>query len=97
VITVAAPTTAATTDFPAGYTAHHTYAELRADLKRMASAHPDILSLRRMGRSFEGLKLFIVKISDNVATGEAEPEVYVDGGIHAHEHLSMEQALALIL
>ncbi len=95
-ISVAAPTAASTTDFPAGYSAHHTYAELRADLTRMASAHPDILSLRSMGRSFEGRKLFIVKISDSVVADENEPEVYVDGGIHGHEHLSTEQALALI-
>jgi hypothetical protein len=37
-----------------------------------------------------------VQISDNVTTDETEPEVYVDGGIHAHEHISTEQAIALI-
>ena len=56
-IAVAAPAAAATTDFPPGYTAHHTHAELRADLKQIASAHPDIISLHSMGRSFEGRKL----------------------------------------
>lgn len=40
--------------------------------------------------------MFVLKISDNVAIDESEPEVYVDGGIHGHEHLSTEQTLALI-
>jgi carboxypeptidase T len=57
---------------------------------------PGIVRLTSMGRSYEGRKLFIVKISDNVAVDESEREVYVDGGIHAHEHISTEQALALI-
>lgn len=87
---------ATTSDFPVGYTAHHTYAELRAELRAIAEAHPDIIALSSIGRSYEGRKLFIVKISDNITSDEPEPEVYVDGGIHAHEHLSTEQALALI-
>jgi len=92
----ATPAHATSADFPAGYTAHHTYPELHAELKQVAAAHPDIVSLRSMGRSYEGRKLFIVKISDNVSTDEIEPEVYVDGGIHGHEHLSTEQALELV-
>jgi hypothetical protein len=87
---------AAASDYPAGYRAHHTYAELRAELREIAGAYPGIVSLRSLGRSYEGRKLFVLKISDNVATDESEPEVYVDGGIHGHEHLSTEQALALI-
>jgi carboxypeptidase T len=90
------PAAAAADDFPDGYRAQHTYAEVRAELRQAASTHPNIVSLRSMGRSYEGRKLFIVKISDNVAADEDEPEVYVDGGIHAHEHLATEQALALI-
>lgn len=89
-------TMAISADFPAAYQAHHTYAELEAALRVLAAAHPAIVQLGSMGRSYEGRKLFIVKISDNVASDEPEPEVYVDGGIHAHEHLSTEQALALI-
>ncbi len=87
---------AAPADFPDGFRAHHTYAELRNELQELAAAHPSIVSLRSIGRSFEGRKLLAVKISDSAATDENEPEVYVDGGIHGHEHASTEQALALI-
>ncbi len=65
-----AATAAAAADFPPGYTAHHTYTELRDELKSIAASHPSILRLSSMGKSFEGRKLFIVKISDNVATDE---------------------------
>lgn len=95
-IAVRPPPALAASDFPAGYRAHHTFAELRAELKAIAAAHPQIVRLAGLGRSYEGRKLFMVKISDRVATDEAEPEVYVDGGIHGREHLSTEQALALI-
>ncbi len=87
---------AAPADFPDGFRAHHTYAELRAELQGVAAAHPSIVSLRSIGRTFEGRKLLAVKISDAVKVDESEPEVYVDGGIHGHEHASTEQALALI-
>ena len=87
---------AAADDFPVGYRAHHTFAELRTELRSIAEAHPAIARLTSLGRSHEGRKLFVLKISDNVALDEPEPEVYVDGGIHGQEHLSTEQALALI-
>ena len=49
-----------------------------------------------MGRSYEGRELWMLKISDNVATDESEPEVLITGLTHAREHLTVEQALAVI-
>lgn len=89
-------TISATADFPPGYAAHHTYAEARATLRDLAATHPAIVQLSNIGRSHEGRKLFVVKISDNARREEPEPEVYIDGGIHGHEHLSTEQTLAVI-
>jgi hypothetical protein len=37
-----------------------------------------------------------VKISDNVGTDEAEPEVLYDANHHAREHLTVEMALYLL-
>jgi putative cell wall-binding protein len=48
-----------------------------------------------IGRSHEGRELWIAKVSDNVGTDEAEPEVLLDGGHHGREHLSVEMALAV--
>ena len=37
-----------------------------------------------------------MKISDNVATDEAEPEVLYEGGHHADEHMGVEMALKIM-
>jgi len=83
-------------DWPEGYQLNHTYTEVRAELKQLAAEHPDIVRLRSIGRSYERRKLWVVKISDHAAADEPEPEVYVQGGLHANEHTGTEQSMALI-
>ena len=53
-------------------------------------------SISSIGKSYQGRDLWVAKVSDNVATDEAEPEVLFDSLHHAREHLSLEQALALL-
>lgn len=86
----------AASDFPPGYEAYHTHDELTAELRAIAAAHPDIAALSVVGRSYQGRPIWVLKISDNVAADEPEPEVLVDGLIHGREHLSVEQSLAAI-
>ena len=45
----------------------------------IAAAHPDIASSARIGKSYQGRELWMLKISDNVAVDEAEPEVLFTG------------------
>ena len=49
-----------------------------------------------LGTSYQGRELWAVKISDNVDTDEAEPEVLFTAGQHAREHLTVEMALYLL-
>jgi hypothetical protein len=49
-----------------------------------------------IGQSFEGRDIWAVKISDNVATDEDEPEVLSESGMHAREHITVEMALYTI-
>ena len=95
-LTVALPALAGTHDFPKGDEAYHTYPELTDELHAIAAAHPDIASLRSIGKSYQGRELWMLKISDHVAVDENEPEVLITGLTHAREHLTVEQALALI-
>ena len=88
--------TAAASDFPVGYRDYHTYAELTTELHAIAAAHPAITSLSSIGRSYRGSQLWLLKISDNAAIDENEPEVLVTGLTHAREHLTVEQSLAFI-
>jgi hypothetical protein len=92
----ATPASAATADFPAGFEGYHTYAEVAADSAAVAAAHPDIVSRFSIGKSYQGRDLWAVKISDNVAVDEYEPEVLYDGGHHSDEHMGVEMTLRIM-
>jgi carboxypeptidase T len=62
----------------------------------VANAHPSIVERRSIGLSHEGRTVYALKVSDNVATDEAEPEVMFTANQHAREHLTVEMALYLL-
>ncbi len=82
--------------FPSADSGYHTYSELTAAIRAVESAYPGLVRISSIGRSHEGRELWMAKVSDNVATDEAEPEVLLDGGHHGREHLSVEMALAVL-
>jgi carboxypeptidase T len=86
----------AASDFPSGWTAYHTYAEMSAEVAAVAAAHPDIVRRFSIGKSYQGRQLWAAKISDNVATDEAEPEVLFDGLHHSDEHMGLEMTLRIL-
>ncbi|MFD0276458.1 M14 family metallopeptidase [Kitasatospora sp. NPDC127111] len=83
-------------DFPPADSGYHNYAEAAADIDAVVAAHPDIMSKRVIGTSYEGRPIVAVKISDNVGTDENEPEVLFTAHQHAREHLTVEMALYLL-
>jgi carboxypeptidase T len=87
---------AAAADFPAGDEGYHTYDEMVAALQQAASAHPDITALSSIGKSYEGRDIPIIKISDNAAADEDEPEVLFTCNMHAREHLTTEMCLHIV-
>ncbi len=64
-----------TQDFPSGYAGYHNYAEMTAELQQTVRDHPNLASLRSIGKSFQNRDIHAIKISDNAATDESEPEV----------------------
>jgi hypothetical protein len=90
----AAPTNAA--DFPSYDSKYHNYAEMVAEIQAAQAAHPDIVAVRSIGKSYQGRTIWAAKVSDNVAVDQPEPEVFFDSLTHAREHLSLEQSLALL-
>ena len=82
-----APASAAA-DFPNGDAGYHNDAEMRAQIDATVAAYPAIAARTVIGTSHEGRELWAVKISDNVATDESEPEVLFDGLHHGDEHMS---------
>jgi carboxypeptidase T len=86
---------AAAENFPAKDSRYHTYAEMTAEIHDVAAAHPDIVKVFSIGKSYQGRDIWAAKVSDHVDTDENEPEILFDALHHAREHLTVEQALDL--
>lgn len=83
-------------DFPSADSKYHNYAEMNAEINAAIAKYPNIISKRVIGKSYQGRDIIAVKISDNVGSDEAEPEVLFTHHQHAREHLTVEMALYLI-
>ncbi len=79
-----------------GREAYHTYESLGAELQQIAADHPDIAQLTSIGRSVQGREIWMMKISDNVAIDEPEPESKFTATIHGNEPVGMELCVYLI-
>jgi hypothetical protein len=93
--TLAAPAIAAGADFPPYDSRYHSFAELGTEIHDVEAAHPDIVDVFSIGKSYEGREIWAAKVSDNVGDDEDEPEVLFDALHHAREHFTVEQALYL--
>jgi PKD repeat protein len=77
------------------WTTYHSYQgsnSLVTELQRLASEFPEIAQLSSMGQTHQGRELWALKISDNVADDEDEPEMLMDGGFHGDEWIGSETA-----
>jgi hypothetical protein len=74
---------------------YHTYAEMETELNALAAAYPSLTHIDTMGTSIEGRVIRAIKISDNAAINESEPEVFIMGNNHARELMSVEVPLLL--
>jgi len=82
--------------FPPADSGYHDYAEMTAEINKIVADHPTIArKIVLPTKSFEGRDIIVLKISDNVATDENEPEVLYNAHQHAREHLTVEMALFL--
>ena len=80
-------------DFPSADSAYHNYAEMTSEINSLVAAHPQIAQQTTIGQSYQGRNIVAVKVSDNVAADENEPEVLLTYHQHAREHLTVEMAL----
>src|SRR5579862_1376307 len=87
---------AETQQFPAGYTAYHTYTELCEAIVAAARAHPAISRLFSIGTSDKGRQIWAMEISTHLTDGTHPPGVLFDGLTHGLEHLSLEMPLAIM-
>ncbi len=80
----------------------HSYNEILNELQQVVSDHPDIAELHDIGDSYmkqignDGYDIWALKLSDNVAVDETEPEVLYIANMHAREIITPEILLYFI-
>lgn len=67
-----------------------TYDELTAELLDWATHFPDLIHLESLGQSWDGREIWAVKVSDNPALPEDEPNVLFIGAMHSRELITVE-------
>ncbi|WP_419999915.1 M14 family metallopeptidase [Streptomyces boninensis] len=83
-------------DFPPADSRYHNYAEMNTEINQRLQQYPNIMRRQVIGKSYQGRDIVAIKVSDNVATDENEPEVLFTHHQHAREHLTVEMALYLL-
>ena len=75
--------------------AYHTYDTLTQELQSLAAQYPQLAKLESCGKSVQNRELWVLKISDNVAVDETEPEVKYISTMHGDEVVGMEMLVYL--
>ncbi len=87
-ITIIAEQTIHLEDLKTTQSGYHTFEEYVAGMNDWTGEYPGLVTMSSIGETYEGRQLWMIKISDNAATNEDEPEVLVLGLQHAREWLS---------
>ncbi len=73
---------------------YKTLSEINSYVDGIIADHPTIVSAKQIiGQSIEGRDIYVVKISDNPAINESEPEILYTSAIHAREVITPEVLL----
>jgi len=75
---------------------YHNHAALTTELQSVAAAYPAITQLISIGASVQGRELWALKISDNAAIDEPEPEFKFSATIHGDEPVGTEMCVYMI-
>ncbi|WP_162915740.1 M14 family zinc carboxypeptidase [Paraflavitalea soli] len=75
---------------PGSYGGYYSWQEIQQRIDSLVHNYPSLVQkIVLPGTSLEGRPMIVVKISDNVATDEGEPEAFYTGLHHAREGMSM--------
>jgi hypothetical protein len=73
---------------------YYTYAGITDICKKLAAAHPDLIKISSIGKSYEGKEMWLLTVT-NFKKGkhEEKPGFYLDGNIHSNEIQGAEMAM----
>ena len=71
---------------------YYDYREATELLQQLAAAHPDLVRLESLGKSYGGRDMWVVTITKS-GLPDDRPAFWIDGGIHANEIQSVETVL----
>ncbi|WP_199117911.1 M14 family metallopeptidase [Pedobacter sp. ASV28] len=73
---------------------YNDYAAITEICKKLAAAHPSLVKLEVIGKSYKGKDLWVMTISDSKkGNPDQKPAMYIDGNIHSNEIQGSEFAL----
>lgn len=73
---------------------YHDYREATELLQKLVAAHPDLVSLESLGKSYGGRDMWVLTVTRKDEPGGNErPAFWIDGGIHANEIQASEVVL----
>jgi hypothetical protein len=78
------------------WTNYPTYEQIKAKLEEFAAKYPQIVRLTSIGKTVKGRDLLVLKISDNVAVDEVEPEFKYISSMHGDEITGRELTIRLV-
>ena len=65
---------------------YHDYAELLSAVRLIAEAHPQLVTLQTIGKSFEGRDLVVATVASRTGTPLARrPAMWIDANVHGNE------------
>jgi hypothetical protein len=73
---------------------YYNHAGITDICKKLAAAHPDLVKVSSIGKSFQGREMWVLTVTDfKKGKPEEKPAYYLDGNIHSNEIQGSEMAL----
>src|SRR5688572_20044306 len=73
---------------------YYNHAGITELCKKLAAAHPDLIKVGTIGKSFQGREMWVLTVTDfKKGKPEEKPGFYIDGNVHSNEIQGSEMAL----
>lgn len=73
---------------------YYNHAGITEICKKLATAHPDLIKVNSIGKSYQGKEMWVLTVTDfKKGKPEDKPAFYIDGNIHSNEIQGTEMAL----